>query len=228
MKKHLSVVIVLLIILALTSCGHQHTMAEKTVKEKTCTEDGEIQHYCTTCDYKYSETVKASHNYDEEIITPSTCQTKGKSKFTCKDCGDNYEKELALASHNYENKYCTVCGIKKIGKITTPIYLGEYKYGAAGTVRTTCKITSVNAEINSYGIMTVYFDGEKTYDLAGDNMNGPVSFMLIIKDAFGNVVYSDQVMTYCIVDQEFKVKITPKIRFDESEDYRIELDDYMM
>lgn len=225
-----SICIILMLIFAmlLSGCGHQHEMAEKVIKEKTCTENGEIEHYCTTCNYKWKEEIKAEHTYEKEIISQSTCTTKGKVKFICKNCGDNYKEEIPLLSHKYENKYCTICGAKKICKIFTGSTYGTYDYGAYGTIRTTCKITKVDAEISSYGVMTIYFSGIKTYDVNGETINGPCSFMLIIKDSYDNIVYSEQIMTHCVANQTFKIKTTPNIFFDESEDYHIELSDYMM
>ena len=169
MKRVICVFIVLSLLFCLCACGHEHVMEEKIVKEATCTEKGEVKHYCKTCDYNYSETLESSHNYEESVIEESTCVYKGKSKFTCKACGESYEKEKDLVFHNYKNKYCTVCGTRKIGKIYTNVPYGELSYGVSGyDARTKCKITNVSAEI-IYGQMTVYIDGKKTYDEAGEN-----------------------------------------------------------
>ena len=229
MKKVMALILAVSLCIIFAGCGHKHIMAERIITEKTCTVDGLLEHYCTKCDYKYTETIEASHDYEKKVTVESTCIEKGETQFTCKVCGDSYVKEdMVLGDHKYVDKYCTVCGAKKIGKITTPLTSVELNYGAYDVVRSTCRITDVTAEINSYGVMTVYFTGIKTYDMSGDNINGPCSFMMIIKDARGNIVYSDQVMTHCVVNQTFNIYTTPSVFFDESEDYRITLEDYMI
>ncbi len=220
--------VVLSLLFCLCGCGHEHDMTEKMEKEATCTEEGEVKHYCKTCNYNYLETVEASHDYEESVIEKSTCISKGKSKFICKSCGESYEKENDLVSHNYENKYCIVCGTKKIGKIHTRIPYGELSYGASGyDARTKCKITNVSAEIIN-GKMTVYIDGKKTYDDAGENSAFSCYFLLVIEDKFGDIIYSAQVGTRCIVNQSFKVYETADGYFDDTEDYYVELKDYLV
>lgn len=147
-RKALACLMTISILICMAGCGHEHSMAERTLKEKTCTTDGEIEYYCTGCDYKYTEKIEASHNYEKTVIKESTCTTRGEAKYVCKDCGDTYNEELPLSSHTYENKYCTVCGAKKIGIITTPFIPKSFNYGAADIIRTTCRITDVKAEIN--------------------------------------------------------------------------------
>lgn len=219
--------IVLSLLFCLCACGHEHDMTEKVVKKATCTEEGEVEHYCKTCNYNYFETVKASHNYEESVIEKSTCVSKGKSKFTCILCGEGYEKENDLVSHNYENKYCTVCGAKKIGEIHTKIPYRELSYGASGyDARTKCKITNVMAEIIN-GQMMIYINGKKTYDSSGENSAFSCYFLLLIKDDLGNIIYSKKLGERCVVNQSFNISETVYKYFDDSEDYYIELKDYL-
>lgn len=76
--------------------------------------------------------------------------------------------------------------------------------------------------------MTVYIDGEKTYDEAGGNSAFSCYFLLIIKDKFGEIIDSSQVGTRCIVNQSFKIYETADGYFDDTEDYYVELKDYLV
>ncbi len=230
MKKGIAMILAMATMLCLLSgCSHKHSMTERIAQEKTCITDGKIEHYCTGCDYKYTETIDASHDYEETILKESTCITNGTARYTCKNCDATFTKDLSLGSHKYDGKYCSVCGEKKVGKITNPYLPQTYNYGVADiVVQSTCKITKVKAEIN-YGIMTVLFTGTKTYDYAGDTMDSPISFMMVIKDKYGSIIYSDQVVSsHIVVNQEFNIKVVVDKILDDSEDYSIELSDYMM
>ncbi len=225
-KWILSLVLIIGTAVMFSGCGHKHEMAEKVIKKATCTENGEIKHYCKTCDYSYNETVEAKHDYEESVLEKSTCIKKGTKKFTCKFCGNSYEKEIKLAEHHYENKYCTVCGEKKVGKIEVREPYGELSYGASTSdALTKCRISDVSAEI-TYGKMTVYITGEKTYDYSGENSMNRCVFLLVIKDKYGNIIYSDGVAKSCVVNQSFKIYVTPDGYFDDADDYYIELKDY--
>ena len=41
------------------------------------------------------------HNYQAEILTPSTCSTQGTVRYTCSICGDQYEDDLPTTPHSY-------------------------------------------------------------------------------------------------------------------------------
>lgn len=216
---------------ALAGCqqAHTHTYEEKTLAVANCLKDGQVEYRCTDCDHSYVETVKGDHVYFDEVLEESTCEVKGRAEYTCIHCSDSYEDELPLKSHEYnENKYCINCGTKKVGKIQLPFTPASFNYGSGDWVRSTCRITDVSYEINYYGQMTIYFDGVMTCYDSGNTVSGPCSFMLIVYDAYGNIVYSDQIMTHCIVNQTFKIYTTVDAYIDSTENYRIVLDDYMM
>lgn len=231
MKRILAITLSLISVAALFSgcSNHEHNIQYRTVKEPSCTEDGAEERYCTDCDYVETWAIPAAHKYETTILKESTCQIKGSARYTCSVCGDSYEEETELSSHNYVDKYCTVCGTRKVGTITERGLLQEFDYGSGGTVVTTCKITTLRGEINEYGLMKVYIGGIKTYDWKGDNMDKPCSFMMVVKDARGKILHSEQIMTeHIIVDQSFNFYVQLRDYYDDSEDYTIELSDYMM
>lgn len=218
-----------MLILAPSFVGHTHVMDERTLVNATCTVTGVVECYCRDCDYTYTKNIEPSHNYIKKELVPSTCLEKGKAEFTCNICNDSYVEELSLSSHSYvdKSKYCSVCGERKIGTIDTPYTPISLDYGSGKYVLSTCKIKDVSVEINTYGQMTVYFEGIKTFDYSGDSHYGPCAFTMIIRDNSGSIIYSDQIMTSGVVNQEFKVYTNPTGYYDSSEDYRIELKDCM-
>lgn len=133
MKKVCIILVMLLIAFCFSGCGHKHVMAEKVIKDATCTEDGKVKHYCKTCDYEYEEIIKHSdHNYDDgSVLIDCTCTMDGKKIFVCKNCG-KVESEVITASHKFDEvidseatckqegektKTCTICGYSKTEKI---------------------------------------------------------------------------------------------------------------
>ena len=89
-----------------------------TVKEATCTTDGEIRTSCARCDYYEKETLlKEGHKYTETAVVEATCEEKGYTTYTCNVCNDSYTdhyvKELGHKWNEAgctEPKYCLVCG----------------------------------------------------------------------------------------------------------------------
>lgn len=110
----------------------KHTWGEKvTIKEATCTEEGQTQRTCTVCGAKEEpKTVKAlGHKYDDGKITKqATCADPGVKTYTCERCGAT-ETEPVTVPHTWGagvaltvgasdaeiNEFtCTVCGKKKL------------------------------------------------------------------------------------------------------------------
>lgn len=133
MKKSFSLAILVLMMLSLSACGHKHEMAEKVIKETTCTEHGVIKHYCKTCDFSYEETEGClPHEYDDgTVVLEKTCESDGKKEYICKSCNKKKE-EIIPASHKFnevidleatckqegqKTKTCTICGYSKTEKI---------------------------------------------------------------------------------------------------------------
>ena len=122
----------------------KHTWGEKvTIKEPTCTEEGQTQRTCTVCGAKEEpKTVKAlGHKYDDGAVTKNaTCGDPGIKTFTCERCGDTYEEKIYVPhtwsetsvpltvgdSDAIVNEFtCTICGKKKLewaGKQATGRY----------------------------------------------------------------------------------------------------------
>ena len=106
MKKKIGVVLVLLLIIAmaLSACGHTHEFGEWTItKAATCTEDGERERTCS-CGEKETEVIKATgHSFKEATCTePKTCTVCGATEGTalghttttgvCERCGKSFKK----------------------------------------------------------------------------------------------------------------------------------------
>ena len=117
MKKLLALTLVLIFSILFVGCGHNHTMQEKTVLEVSCDSDGEVEHYCTECDYKFSEQIKAKgHNYgNESVVVEASCTQTGKKEKVCKVCGKKNE-EIIEAKHTFNEEIVTEATCKNAGE----------------------------------------------------------------------------------------------------------------
>ncbi len=113
--------------------SHNHDMAQKVIKEATCTEKGKIKHYCKTCDYSYEESINAlEHDYDKgTVVLEATCTTPGTMEMTCKRCKDKKSEEIKAGHKMTENvikeatctqdgkkeSVCSVCGYSETKEI---------------------------------------------------------------------------------------------------------------
>lgn len=118
------------------------------------------------------ERIIFSHDYAETVIEPYTCVKAGKVKYTCNDCGKNYEQDQVYADHKIKNGACEVCG-----KIITE------------------KIRYIYDEINEcyyVGGADAGFDSEEVYILAeyddGKNGRHPVRYFGISAFAFNETI----------------------------------------
>ena len=104
-----------------TRCGesHEHSFGEgTTIKELTCTQDGEIDYKCSKCGYIKKEITKATgHEWGEWKTTlAQTCTTDGKEERTCSKCSEKEERTLKATGHEWREwktilvKTCTTDG----------------------------------------------------------------------------------------------------------------------
>lgn len=89
-----------------TRCGesHEHSFGEgTTIKELTCTQDGEIDYKCSTCGYIKKEITKATgHEWGEWKTTlTQTCTTDGKEERICSKCSEKEERTLKATGHKW-------------------------------------------------------------------------------------------------------------------------------
>lgn len=89
-----------------TRCGesHEHSFGEgTTIKELTCTQDGEIDYKCSKCGYIKKEITKATgHEWGEWKTTlDQTCTTDGKEERTCSKCSEKEERTLKATGHEW-------------------------------------------------------------------------------------------------------------------------------
>ena len=86
-----------------------------SVKEKTCTEAGELLYTCTVCGETKTETVPAGHVVVTDAAVPATCTKAGKTEGShCSVCNEVLvaQTEIPAQGHDYdENNVCTRCGI---------------------------------------------------------------------------------------------------------------------
>ena len=89
-----------------TQCGesHEHSFGEgTTIKELTCTQDGEIDYKCSKCGYIKKEITKATgHEWGEwQTTLAQTCATDGKEERTCAKCSEKEERTLKATGHEW-------------------------------------------------------------------------------------------------------------------------------
>lgn len=177
--------LMLLLVCALTSCGHKHNYTEvKVTTPATCATYGVETH---TCECGKSITVEISplteHNYVESVEKEPTCGHfgQGDKKFTCSVCGYTYYDldSIPALEHTFLEatctmpKKCSVCGESE-GDILGHDYsesngaCTRCEYGAKFilpnlpvTIRNTrynktCKIESIKIERIPYYSQTYY------------------------------------------------------------------------
>lgn len=142
-----------------TRCGesHEHSFGEgTTIKELTCTQDGEIDYKCSKCGYIKKEITKATgHEWGEWKTTlAQTCTTDGKEERTCSKCSEKEERTLKATGHKSEtvrvkaptckedgytgDEVCKVCH-ETLNKGTTIHKTDSHEWGKWTTVReSTC------------------------------------------------------------------------------------------
>lgn len=80
-------------------CTHEYGPWE-TVKEATCTEEGEMITHCTLCDDPKTRTTSPiPHTFSTTETTPATCEKEGKEVQTCEICGHTETKTLPITAH---------------------------------------------------------------------------------------------------------------------------------
>ena len=89
-----------------TRCGesHEHSFGEgTTIKELTCTQDGEIDYKCSKCGYIKKEITKATgHEWGEwQTTLAQTCTTDGKEERVCSKCSEKKERTLKATGHEW-------------------------------------------------------------------------------------------------------------------------------
>ncbi len=81
----------------------EHAFVVSTMKEATCTTNGENQYKCEICGFSYVEAKeKSKHVYHEtERINP-TCDKEGIISYACENCGKTYNEGLPKIEHDYQ------------------------------------------------------------------------------------------------------------------------------
>lgn len=89
-----------------TRCGesHEHSYGKgTTIKELTCTQDGEIDYKCSKCGYIKKEITKATgHEWGKwKTALAQTCTTDGKEERVCSKCSEKEERTLKATGHEW-------------------------------------------------------------------------------------------------------------------------------
>ena len=88
-------------------CKDGHTYSTRTIKEATCSSDGQIEKSCIYCDDNQIETIPADgiHRYEIELErVPSTCLTEGYVINKCTGCDLEEKSTLSLDYTNHEGE----------------------------------------------------------------------------------------------------------------------------
>lgn len=96
MKKILSLVLAITMLLFLTACSCEHEFDMGTItKESTCVEEGTKTYKCTLCGDEKTESIPCvPHKYEEKVDKEPTFDSTGTANYTCKICGDTYIKDI--------------------------------------------------------------------------------------------------------------------------------------
>ena len=155
-------VIAMALALGLTACNnggskssskHTHNWGDYvTVKEATCTEDGQQERECKDCGEKQTKTIKAAHKWGDWItVTEATCQAEGSKKHVCSVCNAEETETIEKADHTWgdwitvteadcdnagsRKHVCSVCNTEETEAVTA---LGHnFKTDAEGNIEFT-------------------------------------------------------------------------------------------
>lgn len=107
MKKRISMLFILWIVLLMVGCGkHEHEWeSEWTIdKEATCTESGSKSHHCSGCDETtdVTEIDALGHSYGDWIVTvEATEKTTGKKEKKCQNCNQVESEVIPVLEHKH-------------------------------------------------------------------------------------------------------------------------------
>ena len=169
-----------------------HTAGDEwfTLKEATCTEEGERVHHCVRCDIQLDETKEKvaplGHSY-VAVVTEPTATEQGYTTYTCSRCGHSYKADYVDAKKVYSVTFFDEDGTTELKKVE-----GKLK---GETVTTAVVEEPTKASDNTYK----YFFSH--WALKGDSENKAVQFPVKIEDANIELkaVYSSKYINYTIV-----------------------------
>lgn len=104
MKKALSILLALMLLLTLCACGNDAPSTEpetNTPSEEVTVPSTEVPTECT-------------HAYTEAVTKEATCKEEGIKTYACSGCGDCYTESIAKVAHNWKDATCTaprVCSV---------------------------------------------------------------------------------------------------------------------
>lgn len=74
--------------------AHSHNWSSSVTKQPTCTEEGIMAYFCSSCETTYTETIEMlGHVWDDGVITKNpTYETTGIRTHTCSECNGTKEE----------------------------------------------------------------------------------------------------------------------------------------
>ena len=109
MKKVISAILALVLLLSLCACGGKNTTPD-TSEPAATTQPTEAAVEITAAP------TECVHTYTSSVTTEASCASEGVMTFVCDQCGDSYTEPVEKIEHTYEDatctapKTCTVCG----------------------------------------------------------------------------------------------------------------------
>ena len=222
-----------------------------TTHFSTCTETG-LQVRTCVCGEKQEQILAAQHDFIENIIVSTTCETEGKSVLTCTACGYSFEKtENAFGhawqeatctacqicqrcqhevgeplGHDYQGGSCTRCGRTHTGEVTVSNELPE-SFKSNVFYDTRGSIDAVTCSFTG-STLTVVVDYHKTYDEKGNTAMTGFWFYITIYDKDNIPVASEllAVNNDGVVNQRMRVTYTTVL--DPTQDYTITFSQYYL
>lgn len=130
MKKILSLLIILAIMLSMFACSHEHNfvLSEADSKSATCTEDGVEVKLCS-CGEKQETAIPATgHDLRVVMEKAPTCTGNGAIDYKCTKCGKMQYSNTEATGHNFEEKSSEPSRVRRcLNEGCTSCVWGEYE-----------------------------------------------------------------------------------------------------
>ena len=131
MKKILSLLIILSVVLSLFACGehvHEFKLSEVDSKAATCTEAG-IEVKVCSCGEKQETPIEAlGHDLRVSMEVKPTCTSNGSTDYKCAKCGKMQYSNTEATGHNYEEMSPEPSRVRRcLNEGCTDCVWGEYE-----------------------------------------------------------------------------------------------------
>lgn len=97
MKKALSLLLALMLLLTLCACGNDDPSTEPETNPSTENTTAETKDTTPSTEAP----TECTHDYTEAVTKEATCAEEGVKTFTCSKCGDSYTEAIEKSDHSY-------------------------------------------------------------------------------------------------------------------------------